>query len=126
MTSYRGFQKKIASYGKLKKDWNSYGADAISDVVVKYSRMVLSFCSTINVFPKSVMPTGDGSILFLFEANNKQILLDVYSDSIVSLVDGKVREYNNIGVGDNCLDAAWKEFIKPIFMSKLKEIEPKV
>lgn len=72
---------RIQSFQKLPTDWNGYGADAISSVVVSISKIVSNELEKRGFIPKNADPTGDGSIVISAFKDSLQIECEIMSST---------------------------------------------
>lgn len=99
----------LLEIGKLKDNWDGYGASAIPSEVVNKSIEILMMLKK----KPAIFPTGRESIQFEWEGKNGYIEIEVFSERIeIFLVDENEKEREMV--------------VKEEIWKILKEIEPLV
>lgn len=80
------FREKIRSFGRLSKGWDSYSADAPSDIAVSAALTLLEELEKADVVPEWVAPTGDSSILMRYKSGNVCFNWEFHSDGDVAMM----------------------------------------
>jgi hypothetical protein len=80
------FREKILSFAQLSKGWDSYSADAPSDIAVSAALTLLDELEKANLVPEWVAPTGDSSILMQYKSGEVWFNWEFDSDGDVAVM----------------------------------------
>jgi hypothetical protein len=82
--------KKLASFGLLRPNWDSYGSPPISDAVLDAVADLVTGVSFEHVPPLRLTPVSGGSVQLEWERGNRKVAVEVRPDTAfeVLLVDG--------------------------------------
>lgn len=80
------FREKIRSFGQLSKGWDSYSADAPSDMAVSAALTLLEELEKADVVPEWAAPTGDSSILIQYKTGDVCFKWEFHSDGDVAMM----------------------------------------
>ncbi len=80
------FREKIRSFGQLNEGWDSYSADAPSDIAVSAALDLLDELENADVVPEWVAPTGDSSILMRYKSGDVCFNWEFHSDGDVAMM----------------------------------------
>jgi len=83
---HASFREKIRSFGQLSKGWDSYSADAPSDIAVSAALTLLDELEKVDAVPEWVAPTGDSSILMQYKSGDVSFNWEFHSDGDVAMM----------------------------------------
>lgn len=72
-SQFEQLREKVAAFGHLPHNWDSYGAAPIGSVAVFRAFMLLTQLEQKNLCPDVILPTSDESILIRF-TNKEQVI----------------------------------------------------
>lgn len=82
---FSSIKKQIQEFSFLKKDWNSYDAEPISDAVINNALFTLSCLEAKNIRIYRVSPGADGFVSFRIQACDK-VIIEVYENEWVLFI----------------------------------------
>ena len=74
---------KIASFRKLEQNWDSYGANPITEMVIQNALMILRFLDYRSIAVYHTVPVSNGSIGMEIVGGKKSVELEITKDNTI-------------------------------------------